>query len=95
MSERINRRGFLGVSAAAAASLGCSRQSSEAGEKKGNATAPAVPPFELDEVSLADLAAGIRSGKYTAAGLTGKYLERIEQVDRSGPKLNSVIEVNP
>ncbi len=35
------------------------------------------------------------SGKFTAHSLTEKYLARIEQVDRKGPAVNSVIELNP
>jgi amidase len=49
----------------------------------------------LDEVTVADLQAGLASGNFTARSLTEKYLARIEQIDRSGPALNSVIEVNP
>ncbi len=50
---------------------------------------------ELDEVTIADLQAGIASGKFTARSLTSKYLARIEEVDRHGPSLRSVIEMNP
>ena len=35
------------------------------------------------------------SGELTSRALTAAYLERIEAIDRGGPKLNSVIEVNP
>ena len=56
---------------------------------------PEVPPFELDEATITDLQAGIASGKFTASSLTEKYLARIEQIDRGGPSLHSVIEVNP
>jgi amidase len=59
------------------------------------APAPAAPAFELDETTLADLQAGMKSGKFTARSLTEKYLARIEQIDQHGPALNSVIEVNP
>lgn len=52
-------------------------------------------PFELNEITIADLQAGLVSGKFTARGLTEKYLARIEAIDRQGPKLNSVIELNP
>src|SRR6266498_2113535 len=38
---------------------------------------------------------GMTSGRFTAAGLTHAYLERIEAVDRNGPRLKSVIELNP
>jgi amidase len=63
---------------------------------------PAAPPlapkaggFELSELTIADLQAAIASGKYSVRELTEKYLARIEQVDRRGPALNSVIELNP
>jgi len=57
--------------------------------------AAAVKPFELDEVSVADLQEGMKSGKFTARSLSEKYLARIEEVDTGGPRLNSVIELNP
>ncbi len=56
---------------------------------------PDVPTFELDEVTIDDLQEGMRSGKFTARAITEKYLSRIEAIDKSGPALNSVIEVNP
>ena len=52
-------------------------------------------PFELSELSIADLQQGLESGKFTARSLVEKYLERIEAIDRRGPQLRSVIEVNP
>ena len=58
-----------------------------------NAQAPSS--FELDELSIADLQAGMASGKYTARSITEKYLARIEEIDKHGPSVNSVIEVNP
>jgi amidase len=51
--------------------------------------------FELAELSIADLQEGIKSGKWTARSLTQMYLERIKRIDREGPALRSVIEVNP
>jgi amidase len=51
--------------------------------------------FELDDVSLADIASGLRQGKWTCSRLTELYLARIEAVDRNGPKLGAVVEVNP
>jgi amidase len=52
-------------------------------------------PFELDEVTIADLQAGMSSGKFTAHSITEKYLARIREIDGDGPTLKSVIEVNP
>jgi len=62
-------------------------------------TADPAPPragsFELDELTIADLQAGMESGKFTAHSLTQKYLDRINAIDKSGPALNTVIEINP
>jgi amidase len=51
--------------------------------------------FELDETTIADLQAGMASGKQTAHSITQKYLARIQEIDKHGPALASVIEVNP
>src|SRR5258706_10994435 len=59
------------------------------------AQAPVRPPFDLDELSIAQLQERLQSGRDTARSLTEKYLARIEAIDRSGPALRSVIEVNP
>jgi len=57
--------------------------------------APDVKPFELDEMTLADLQAGMKSGQFTARSLAEKYLQRIAEIDQRGPALNSIIELNP
>jgi amidase len=54
-----------------------------------------VKPFELDEASIADLQKYMQSGKESARSLVEKYLARIEEIDRNGPTLRSVIELNP
>lgn len=56
-------------------------------------TAPA--PFDLEEKTLADLQAALRSGQETARSLTEKYLARIEATNTQGPELRAVIETNP
>ncbi len=45
--------------------------------------------------SVAQLEARMRAGTLTAVQLTRLYLSRIAALDKSGPKLNSVIELNP
>ena len=52
-------------------------------------------PFELDENSINELAEGMASGKYTARSIAEEYLDRIEDIDRDGPTLRSIIELNP
>jgi amidase len=49
----------------------------------------------LQEATIADLAAAMAGGRMTAAGLAERYLDRIGRLDRRGPALRSVIEVNP
>ncbi|MBI2776697.1 MAG: amidase [Chloroflexi bacterium] len=51
--------------------------------------------FELEEATIAELQARIEKGEQTAVSLASAYLERIEHLDRRGPRLGSVIEVNP
>lgn len=51
--------------------------------------------FELDEMTVAQLQDAMASGRYTARRLVDLYLQRIEAIDRTGPALRSVIEVNP
>ena len=51
--------------------------------------------FPLQEASFEQLQQHMNAGRYTSRQLVEMYLERIEKVDRSGPTLRSVIEVNP
>lgn len=53
------------------------------------------PPFDLEEVTISALQAGMTSGKYTAKGLTTAYLQRIDELDKKGPALRAVLETNP
>ncbi|HEY2547671.1 MAG TPA: amidase [Candidatus Acidoferrum sp.] len=55
----------------------------------------AVPAFELDEITVSELQDAMKSGKYTARSIAEKYLARIAAIDKSGPRVNSVIETNP
>ena len=54
-----------------------------------------VKPFELDEITIAELQDGMKSGKFTARSLVEKYAARIEEIDKHGPAINSVLELNP
>jgi amidase len=62
----------------------------------GNGTkAFRVAPFELEEATLADLQSRMASGQTTAHAITQAYINRINELDRAGPRLHHVIEVNP
>lgn len=54
-----------------------------------------VPPFELDEITVAQLQDEMSSGKLTSRAIAQKYLDRIAAIDKGGPRVNSVIEINP
>jgi amidase len=57
--------------------------------------AAAVVPFEFAEMTIPELQASIASGKYTTHSLVQRYLERIEALDKQGPAVNAIIELNP
>jgi amidase len=52
-------------------------------------------PFQFDEATIAGLQAEMQVGRLTARSLAEHYLGRIEQLDRAGPTLRSIIETNP
>ena len=49
----------------------------------------------MEEMSILELQEKMTSGELTALGIVESYLERIEQIDRQGPALNAIIELNP
>src|SRR5208282_5152841 len=60
-----------------------------------SASARRVPPFEFEEVTIAALQKEMKSGKFTARSIARKYLARINAIDKHGPAVNSIIELNP
>ena len=79
---QLDRRRFLELAAMAAAAA---------------AAGPlfADSPLELEEITLAELQDAMRSGRLTSRVLTESYLARIDAIDRHGPSLRSIIELNP
>jgi len=51
--------------------------------------------FPLLEKTINDLQSDMKSGKYSSVEITRMYLDRIMKLDKNGPKVNSVIEINP
>lgn len=94
-SKPDSRRRFLRtslattVAAAAYPALGAARAPDP---PAANAT---PQEFELDEITIADLQKAMQSGQTSAYTLTEKYLARIQDIDKAGPKINAIIEVNP
>jgi amidase len=93
-----NRRSFLKVAACGGVAatltplypaLGAAREIVPA------ASAPEVKSFELEEITIAELQDGMKSGKFTARSLVEKYSARIDEIDKHGPSINAIIERNP
>ncbi len=59
------------------------------------ARAASAQAFNLEEATLADLEQGFRSGRFTSRAVTEWYLARIDSLDKHGPRVNAVIELNP
>lgn len=51
--------------------------------------------FELNEVTIDTLQQKMQNKQYTSRSITELYLARIDAIDKNGPKLNAVIQVNP
>jgi amidase len=79
---------------AAAAFLVMAAAACKPGGNRGpEKTAPAK--FPLEEKTIAELQEMMTSGAATSESLVSLYLKRIDEIDWSGPELNSVIEKNP
>ncbi len=81
----MERRDFLQRAALAGGAVLAARQT------PAQTTAGAFP---VEEQAVAALQEAMTAGHVTARGVTEAYLQRIAAIDRSGPRLNSVIEVN-
>jgi len=101
---RPNRRSFLqsallgGVAASLTPAYAAGAAARDLTERTPNAATPLpaeVTPFELEEVTIPQLQDGMKSGKYTAQSLVEKYLARIDEIDKRGPAVNAIIELNP
>jgi amidase len=63
------------------------------GQAQGRNTMPRT--FQIVEASIEDIQAAYKSGKMTAHHLVQAYLDRIAAYDKDGPKINSIITLNP
>jgi amidase len=95
-STNSSRRQFLqnamnaGAVVAVYPALGAAREITPA-----KPATPEVKPFELDEATIPGLQDGMKSGKFTARALAEKYTTRIDEIDKRGPAVNAIIELNP
>ncbi len=80
-----DRRAFLGAGLAlgAGALMGADRKD------------PATRGLVLEEATVEYLQVGLTGGRWTTVDLVRRYQARIRALDQAGPKLRSVIELNP
>ena len=93
----MNRRFFLRSGSVAGITLTTTGLTAFSSKTTNNNTllSPSLPDnFELDEVTIDELQQKMQSGKTTAVAITKMYLNRIASIDKAGPKLNAVIEIN-
>jgi amidase len=51
--------------------------------------------LNLEEITIAQLQKGYAEGQFTIVDVVKGYLKRIEEIDKAGPALNSILVVNP
>jgi len=98
MTQPLDRRSLLrlGAIGGAAALAPAAMRPEPAPTAPATAPSPSgVPPFELEEASIADLQKRMESKQDSSRSLCEKYMARIEALDTQGPSLRAVLEVNP
>lgn len=93
----MDRRKFLRNSTLAGASLataaaGCNNQVEKEAQP---ATQNAEDEFALSEMDIREMQRNLENGRFNSVMLTELYLKRIAEIDKAGPGLNAVIELNP
>lgn len=93
----MKRRQFLSVSALTTtmlAGFGITACNNSNTEKK-KTEQPNFNDFPFNEKSISELQQLMKNGELTCEELVIAYLDRIEKIDKNGPGLNAVIDINP
>jgi amidase len=91
----MKRRNFVRLASAAGLStiaFPFAQCQPKAGEKANSADQPS---FEFAEMTVAEMQQRMKGGTLTSRALTQAYLDQIAALDKEGPKINAVIELNP
>ena len=98
----LDRRSFVGKAAALALTPVFAAQGPDPSPSMGpvaeaerEASESLSDVSELDEVTVSALSEGMSTGRTTAREIVDIYLDAIDRVDRRGPAINSILEVNP
>lgn len=63
--------------------------------QSGGKVSQSTDEFFLEEISISEMQEAYKLGKYSITDVVKAYLDRIEAIDRNGPTLNSIIQINP
>jgi amidase len=98
----VSRRDFLAAAGLVVASAPVVRSAgwlsggeAPTSDGAGATRAPSPDQFELEEVTIAELQQGMAEGRWSAEDLVERYLGRIGGLDRTGPTLRHVLDINP
>lgn len=94
----MQRRKFLKASSLAGltfSTLGASSFTSSAKDNHGRVADYVAAPFDLEEITITELQDRMHAKKLTSRSLCEIYLKRIAAIDKNGPALNAIIELNP
>jgi amidase len=91
----LDRRVFLSRAGAVAVGLGATGMASPARVRATSTLRTTPLDVGLSELSLTEMEQGIASGRMTSRMLVESYLDRIERIDRRGPSIQSILELNP
>ncbi|MDB5010288.1 MAG: amidase [Mucilaginibacter sp.] len=96
----MHRRSFLKTGSLAgltlsAVGVGTSNLMAESKNESHGSSNDIADSFPLKEMTITELQQKMQSKVYTSRSITEMYLKRIAEIDKSGPKLNAVIELNP
>jgi amidase len=95
MTAPLSRREFVALSAAGVTVAAGGGTAEAASTASPAAAAPPLREDALFEKTVAELAAMMARGALTSRVLTERYLQRIAAMDKQGPAINAVIELNP
>jgi amidase len=86
----IRNGAFVGITLPFLSILAC-----DLGTASRKMNAFSTSAFELGEFTIEALQKAVAEGRYSYRSIASLFLDRIRQIDQGGPKLNSVIELNP
>ncbi|MCG8308147.1 MAG: amidase [Cytophagales bacterium] len=89
----MKRRSFLKNGIASGAILSVHACRSDAPQKK--VSAENYIDFVLNERTISDVLGAYKNGSLSCREVARLYLNRIREIDKNGPSLNAVIEINP